>query len=326
MTIRLGLNSEAFLDWPLQKMLDWLAESTPEIVDLEVVVGGYCEKSHCDVDQLLSDKQARHAWREGIERAGLDLRALNVSGNPLSPNQEIAARHDRSLRNAILLAAELGIDRIVAMSGCPGAGPSDRFAPHFAANAWLPDYAGIVDWQWHDRILPYWADLSAFAFDAHPSLLICLELHPGAAAYNVHTFARLAEVGPNIAVNLDPSHFFWQSMDPLAIIRHLSTRIGHAHAKDTVLLQHNLALNGLLDNRWPGEPLEMPWNFATVGRGHEVAWWQEFVEALDESGFDGTLAIEHEDPLVPAEQGVVESARVLHDAIRHARIAVQERV
>src|SRR5438270_9674761 len=102
MTIRLGLNSEAFLHWPLQKMLDWLAASAPEIVDLEVVVGGYCEKSHCDLDQLLSDKQARGAWKDSIERAGLDLRALNVSGNPLSPNQEIATRHDHSLRNAIL--------------------------------------------------------------------------------------------------------------------------------------------------------------------------------------------------------------------------------
>src|SRR2546430_10891721 len=63
----------------------------------------------------------RSGWRKPIEDAGLGISALNVSGNPLHPNPDLALRHDADLRQAIRLAAELGVDRIVAMSGCPGA-------------------------------------------------------------------------------------------------------------------------------------------------------------------------------------------------------------
>lgn len=316
MMMALGLNTEAFLDWPLSRILDWVVTTAPQITAIEVVAGGYCGTGHCDTERLLHRKQERDAWRDEFSRRDLQLVALNVSGNPLHPNPEIAEKHDGWLRRAIQLAPELGVDRLVAMSGCPGAAESDRAAPHFCANTWLPDYGGIVDWQWEERVLPYWQDISELAAREHPALRICLELHPGAAAYNTATFARLAAAGSNLAANLDPSHFFWQSMDPLAIVARLGDRIGHAHAKDTILIPENLALNGLLDNRWPGDPAEMPWNFATVGHGHDRAWWLAFVQALVAAGFEGTLAIEHEDPLVPAEEGIVEAVQLLSDVMR----------
>ena len=71
-----------------------------------------------------------------------------------------------------------------------------------------------------------------------------------------------------------------------------------------------LALHGLLDHRWPADPDEAPWSFATVGHGHDAAWWGEFATALAGTRAR-TLAIEHEDPRVPPEQGVVEAARLL---------------
>jgi sugar phosphate isomerase/epimerase len=55
----------------------------------------------------------------------------------------------------------------------------------------------------------------------------------------------------------------------------------------------------------------MPWNFATVGRGHDEAWWSTFVTALRDRGYKGTISIEYEDPFVPVEESVVESARLL---------------
>jgi sugar phosphate isomerase/epimerase len=114
-----------------------------------------------------------------------------------------------------------------------------------------------------------------------------------------------------IAVNLDPSHFFWQSIDPLAVIRALGPKIGHVHGKDTRLNPARLALNGVLDNRWPEPSEEMPWTFATIGRGHDSAWWSAFLQALTEAEFDGTIGIEHEDPFVGPEPGIIESARFL---------------
>ena len=72
-------------------------------------------------------------------------------------------------------------------------------------------------------------------------------------------------------------------------------------------------MNGLLDNRWPHPFEEMPWTFASVGRGHDRDWWASFLAALGAAGFDGTISIEHEDPFVSPGEGIAESARLLHD-------------
>jgi hypothetical protein len=72
-----------------------------------------------------------------------------------------------------------------------------------------------------------------------------------------------------------------------------------------------LALNGLLDRRWPSPAEQMPWTFATVGKGHGVDWWGQFVDDLASCGRAHTLAIEHEDPSVPAEVGIKAAAGLL---------------
>ena len=140
----------------------------------------------------------------------------------------------------------------------------------------------------------------------HPQLLICLELHPGTAVYNLETFEHIATLGDSIAANIDPSHFFWMGMDQLAVVHAIGDRAGHCHAKDVVFQPEHLAVNGLLDRRWPREPTRLPWNFATVGRGHEQRWWSEFVTSLAATRVT-TVAIEHEAPFVPAEDGVREA-------------------
>jgi sugar phosphate isomerase/epimerase len=313
--LRIGLFTDAMPERTLDEVVEW-ASGTALVQDLELGVGGYSPAPHCDVEGLLGKSAAIREWRRPLVEAGLGISALNVSGNPLHPNPEIAGRHDGEMRQAIRLAAELGVDRIVAMSGCPGAAPSDRSAPHFSGGGWLPDLERVADWQWRERVAPYWIELSAFARREHPRLMICFELHPGTFVYNFDTFSRMRQLGSNLGVNLDPSHFFWQSMDPLAMIEALGDRIGHVHGKDTTLHQRRMALNGVLDNRWPNPPDDMPWNFATVGRGHDEEWWRRFVGMLRDQDFSGTISIEYEDPFVPVEDSILESARVLSAVTR----------
>jgi sugar phosphate isomerase/epimerase len=309
--MRLALYTDAFPDRPLEDVLNWLEAAVPEISEVEIGTGGYSEAPHCPLDALLSDRSSLEAWHSVITARGFGLAALNVSGNPLHPDPAVARMHVSDHRDTIRVAAILGVERIVAMSGCPAAGPNGGVAPHFSGGGWLPDLERIAEWQWRERVGPYWADVVDFASTEHPDLEICLELHPGTYVYNTTTFLRLSALGDNIAVNLDPSHFFWQSIDPLAVINALGARIGHVHAKDTRFNQASLALNGLLDNRWPDPADEMPWTFATVGRGHGAAWWQAFLGALREAGYEGAIGIEYEDPFVSAEIGVAESARLL---------------
>jgi sugar phosphate isomerase/epimerase len=123
-------------------------------------------------------------------------------------------------------------------------------------------------------------------------------------------------VAPGIAVNLDPSHLFWQRMDPLRIIDRLGSRIGYAHAKDVRYEPAELALNGLLDSRWPGDPKHIPWDFAAVGHGvNDSAWWQSFGAALATQTSAPFLSIEHEDRLVRPEDGIAGSATLLAAAL-----------
>jgi sugar phosphate isomerase/epimerase len=238
--------------------------------------------------------------------------ALNAWGNPLHPEADIARAHDRDLRETIRLAAQLGIERVVALAGAPAAAPGDR-VPHFSGGGWLPYLEGIYERQWDEEVAPYWSSMSEFARAEHADLLICVELHPGTVVYNVETFTRFAALGSNLAANIDPSHFFWQQMDTRVVIEGLGGPIGHAHVKDVAFNQEALARNGLLDHRWPGPTDEMPWSFATVGRGHDEAWWRDFLGWLAPTQAR-VAAIEHEDPDVPAEVGIVEAAQLVRRA------------
>lgn len=303
--VRLGLVTEAFGDTSLADVLTMLASNAPSVTELELGSGGYAPTRHCDRAALLRDSGARQRWLSAIEERGFRVAALNAWGNPLHPDPAVARAHDRDLRDTIRLAAELGVDRVLALAGCSG-----HVRPRFAAGGWLPYLEGEYDRQWSEAGEPYWSELSAFARAQHPDLLLCIELHPGTLVYNSTTFERLAACGPNLAANVDPSHLFWMGMDPLAVVPHLS-RVGYAHLKDVVFDEWRLALDGLLDHRWPHA--DASWRFATVGHGHDVGWWRAFVTALAEQGVEH-VAIEHEDPLLPAERGIAEAADLLADA------------
>lgn len=312
----LAVVAEAFLDRSLTELLDWLSNSAPEITSLELGTGGYAPHPHCDRDQLLADAPARRKWAEQIAGRGFSLGALNAWGNPLHPDPAVAEAHDRDLRQTIRLAAELGVDRVVGLAGCPAASPADH-TPHFAAGGWLPYLEGIHEEQWERSVAPYWQELSQFARREHPDLWICLELHPGTVVYNVETFSHLAELGDNLAANIDPSHFFWQQMDAVAVVERIGDRVGHVHAKDVSFNWEVLATAGLLDHRWPGPTSEVPWKFSTVGAGHPAEWWTRLLASLEGTSVKA-IAIEHEDPDVAPEQGVPEAARLLHAAVQVA--------
>ena len=290
--MRVGLFTDSLELLSLDEVLSWLEQEAPAIRDLEIGTGGYSPSPHCDLESLLSDESERTRWLDALTRRGFRLAALNVSGNPL----EIAG-HDRDLRGTIELAGLIGVDRIVCMSGGRAS---------LSAGGWFPGVEHQVDLYWRNTVLPYWRETAEMAA-AHEGLRLCFELEPGAAMYNVTTFERVAAASPNLAVNLDPSHLFWQSMDPLAVVRRLDGRIRFAHGKDTTLYHERVALDGALDRS--------SWRFATVGDGHDVAWWRTFTAALRGVGYDDVVSIEYEDPTRPPERSVLEAARALAEAL-----------
>src|ERR1700735_2935388 len=130
------------------------------------------------------------------------------------------------------------------------------------------------------------------------------------------TMLRLRSIaGQHIGCNYDPSHMFWQSIDPIAAIRILGDAIFHVHAKDTQIYTANLSRTGLLDTKPYTDERNRAWIFRTCGYGHGAEWWKEFVSTLRMYGYDGTLSIEHEDSLLSADEGLTKAAAFLNDLV-----------
>ena len=292
--------------------LRWCAERG--IAHIEMGVGGWKQADHLDLDALLRDAGERDRLQGELREHGLVLSCVNAAGNPLHPDPAVGERHAALLRGAVELAALLGCDRVVTMSGCPG-GRDGGSTPVFASWPVVPDDETLWEWQLEHRLAPFWRELSAWAAAAAPEVMICLELHAGASAYNPASFARLREAaGPNVGVNLDPSHFWWQGMDPLAVIDEVGPAIGFAHGKDTLVHPDRVRRNGLLDLAFPVDPGTASWHFCAVGSGHDDATWAALVAALRSAGYDGVISIEHEDPRVTPEEGIETSLAALRRA------------
>ena len=309
--MKLGVFDPLFRSLELEPMLDKLVSLGLEAV--EVSTGGYVGQSHCSPAELLEDKEALKAFTAAFERRGLTISALSCHGNPLHPNPELAKGFHEDWRRSVLLADKLGIETVVTFSGCPGGGPDDR-TPNWITCAWPTDHAVALEWQWNERVIPYWLEESAFA-EAH-GVRVAIEMHPGFVVYNPENMLRLRQVTrANVGVNFDPSHLFWQGIDVVRSIRYLGETIYHVHAKDTHLDPVILPLKGVLDTVPYDRVAERSWIFRSVGYGHGELEWRQLVSALRTVGYDGVLSIEHEDALASVDEGLNKAVAVLKKAI-----------
>jgi sugar phosphate isomerase/epimerase len=118
-----------------------------------------------------------------------------------------------------------------------------------------------------------------------------------------------------VGINLDPSHFWWQGVDPASVIEHHADAIGFAHGKDTLLHADRIRAHGVLDARYPVDPETAPWHFVAVGDGRPEEEWRALLAALRSSGYDGVVSIEHEDPRMSAEASIEASAATLRSVL-----------
>jgi sugar phosphate isomerase/epimerase len=303
--IELGLFTDSVEQESFEDALDLAAEIGA--TGLEIAVAGASTMPHANRTELLRDAGARRRFTTAISSRGLRLAALNCSGFPLHP--VIGPAERRSIEETIRLAGELGVDKIVTMSGCPGDG-ADATTANWIWYPWPQDAVALLERQWAEAI-PFWQEMARLA-GSHGVRRIAFELHPLYLVYNVPTLLRLrSAVGEVVGANVDPSHMFWQQMDPLAVIRALGPAVHHVHLKDTQIVPGQVALAGVLDQRSFDDPSQRAWVFRTIGRGHDAAFWAAFVGALRDAGYDDVVSIENEDVRQPAREGVVEAARFM---------------
>jgi sugar phosphate isomerase/epimerase len=262
---------------------------------------------------LLEDEAGLQKFQDTLARYNVSISALSCHGNPLHPDPE-RAKHDREVnRNTVLLAEKLGVPVVIDFSGCPGDSPSSK-APNWVTCPWPPEYLDVLNWQWNEVVTPYWIERAAFAADH--GVRIAIEMHPGFVVYNPETLLRLRSIaGLSIGCNYDPSHMFWQNIDPIAAIRVLGEAVFHVHAKDTQIYSANLPKTGVLDTKPYTDERNRSWIFRTCGYGHDAPWWKEFVSTLRLYGYDGVLSIEHEDSLLSAEEGLRKAVQFLDEIV-----------
>ena len=104
----------------------------------------------------------------------------------------------------------------------------------------------------------------------------------------------------HVGAEMDPSHLFWQGIDPVEAVAAPRRRwSSNAAAKDTRINEaatrqrrarrpvrpgrrgrpRRPALGGGYTlSRWPESS---SWDFVAVGRGHDVGWWTRFLAALE---------------------------------------------
>ena len=308
--MRIGVFTPLLSQLPLAAVLEKLKLLGIDTVELGT--GNYPGDAHCKLS-MLENGFALAEFQKLLADHGASISALSCHGNALHPDKA-RARQDREVsRKTILLAERLGIPVVVDFSGCPGDSPHST-APNWVTCPWPPDYLKVLDWQWNEVVAPYWIEHGKFAVEH--GVKIAIEMHPGFVVYSPETMLRLRSIaGASVGCNLDPSHLFWQGIDPIAAIRVLDNAIYYVHAKDTQLYPANLPRTGVLDTKPYTEERCRGWIFRTCGYGHGAGWWAEFISTLRIFGYDYVLSIEHEDSLLSPEEGLTKAAHFLNGIV-----------
>lgn len=326
--MKLGVYTAILHDRPLPEALDVIKSLGLEAA--EINSGGFLPPVHIPIDDILESQSARDDYLGIFEDKGITLAGLNANGNPLHPNPTIGEAHANDLRRTIRAAGALGQTRVVTMSGLPGGEPGSTM-PNWIVNAWNSGSLDVLDYQWNDVVVPFWKEIDALAADN--GVKVAIEMHPQNVVFSPPTMIELVERtnATNIGAEMDPSHLFWQGMDPIAAVRHLGPLVFHAAAKD-VRINGNAKIYGVLDNRFRrlGEheertslggleyanewPKDSAWDFVALGRGHGKDFWADFLKALHDVDPDMTVNIEHEDVSLGRIEGLEVAASVLREA------------
>ena len=238
----------------------------------------------------------RAAYEQVLSEGRIGISALIYCRNYLSTDPEEAAQHLAALKERIVFAGALGIDKVVTSTGIDKSvveGLYDR-------DPALRDRGNLIrriPAQSLDRVVDLFGPLVELA--EKNNVRLCFENCPlmGNIAISPVLWKKIFERLPSDHLGLayDPSHLVWEMIDPYTPLLEFKDKIFHVHAKDTAIDRVKLARTGILtDFSW--------WSYRIPGRGELD--WRQLLGQLTAEGYDGTLSLEHEDA---AYEGSVEA-------------------
>lgn len=276
-----------------------------------------CWGDHFDVHRAVTESGYAAARRALLDRQGLRCLAIGahlvgqaVCDVPIDTRHQailpqrvwgdgepegVRRRAAAEMADTARAAAALGAAVVVGFTGS-GLWHALAGFPPISEAAVDAGYADFVE-RWTPILDVFSAEGVTFA----------LEVHPGEIAYDHWTAVRaVSEVDHDaFALNFDPSHLHWQSVDPAAFLRAHGRRIVNVHAKDAA--RRLDGRNGLLASHLPfGHPAR-GWDFRSAGRGQID--WEEITRALDEIRYGGPIAVEWEDAGMDRELAAQDALR-----------------
>jgi len=311
--MKLALCTDVFGALPYPHMLDKVKSLGIDAV--EMTAGGWSPCPHVKTAELLADPAKAAAFKAELDKRGMEIAALNCSGNPLAPGA-LGKQHAESAEQTATLARTLGVKTLVMMSGLPGGAPGEKIPNWITSTVSWPEYMPeVLDYQWKRVAIPWWKKFAVCA-KAYGIERIAIEAFPGQLVYNPQTLLRLRQaVGPIIGINLDPSHLMIMGADPIAAIRPLEGAVYHVHGKDARIERGLCAVDGLLETKPVTDTKHRAWNYVAVGCGKDLQWWKEFFSVLSMTGYSGYVSLEMEDLTMSVDAGIETSLAALRQTI-----------
>lgn len=154
------------------------------------------------------------------------------------------------------------------------------------------------------RIKELWSPI----FDEYDrcGVKLALEVHPTEIAFDYWSAKRLLETlefRSTLGFNFDPSHLFWQGVDPAVFLRDFAPYVYHVHMKDVKLSKD--PRSGLLGSHIEFGDTRRGWNFVSLGHGDVD--FDAIIRELNQAGYRGPLCVEWEDSGMERIWGVREA-------------------
>ena len=278
-----------------------------------------CWGDHFEVDRAVAEPGYAAGRRELLERHGLGCWSI---GNHLVGQavcDPIDARHQgvlptevwgdgdpegvrtraaERMKDTARAAAAFGVPVVTGFTGSPIWHQLYSFPP----NDWAQIERGYEDFagRWGPIIDVFDAEGVRFA----------LEVHPTEIAYDfVTTRKALAAIDrrEGFGINLDPSHFIPQFLDPAAFATEFADRIYHVHVKDSQVMLDGR--RSILGSHIDFGEADRGWTF--VSPGHGDVDFEALFRVLNRIGYDGPLSVEWEDSGMDREWGAADAVSFL---------------
>jgi len=199
----------------------------------------------------------------------------------------------RAALGTVALAAGLRAPLARLMLGVPDLG------------RWLSWWGSEVSWQ--DNVSE-WVDAAApaLALARETGVRVVVEPHPKQVVYDPASARALLAAAADVGLCLDVANLAAVGHDPVDAVRGWGARLAAVHAKDLQVWRQPGDPRGAGWSRYgPGPPIR----FRALGCG-ELPWVGTVAALLDED-YRGVIYVEHEDALLPTEQGIGTSVAAL---------------